>query len=300
MSIATRSVICAAVLVVILVGCGERPDGPVVLSTKHWAPGQQVWYRIEVVDSVYGPDEAIERKKVQKGVRFRIIDTTSHGTIEWDEYILMDVNDTISAQNTQEWLPMYRFVYRCSVDGDIEQVVNYSEVKATIDSMVATYNAQLENVDMDLVERITRSIMDSTRVMTSLLSEATLLHRLFNLNLNGIDTLVSLSMQPATEQFHPYYLCRTSEAICNGNSVSIRGWSTSRQFEVSSELTTQVRHYLLDSWNSPEITGHEEMTACFDTLRSLPTYLLSRRVLNMGEHELVQRRLIFLEEEPKP
>lgn len=272
-----------------------------MLSTKHWAPGQQVWYRIEVVDSVYGPDEAYEKKKVEKVVQFKILDTTSHSTVEWEEYVLMDVSDRSSTHSAQEWVPMYRFVYRCGQDGDITHVVNYPEVKANMDTLIATYIAQLEGDDLELVARITHFFMDSAWVMTSLLNEATLLHRLFNLHLNGTDTLISMSMQPATEELQPYYFCQASDAICHEGSVSLRGWGSSGSVDLKAFLTEHVGRWdQIDSLSLPNASGREEMSACFDTLRSLPTYLSFRRMMNVGEHMLVQQRLIFLEEEFKP
>ena len=51
-------------------------------------PGRSL-YLIEVIDSVYGMDEAYEKKKVNKSVQFKILDTTdvelSNGTVRIDE-----------------------------------------------------------------------------------------------------------------------------------------------------------------------------------------------------------------------
>ena len=300
MNVSLRTLGHTALMVLVFIGCGKRNDGPVVLSTKHWAPGQEAWYLIEVIDSVYGMDEAYEKKKVNKSVQFKILDTTDHGTIEWNEYVLMNVSDSTSTSNDLEWVLMYQFVYRCNEHGDIIHVLNYSDVKAYIDTMISTYIDQFEGEDRELVDRVARSFADSTWVMTSLLNEATLLHRLFSLDLHGTDTLVSFSMQPASEDLQPYYLCQTPNAICHEGNVSVKGWGSCGSVDLNAFMTERIGEWdRIDRLDLPVAVGHEEMTACFDTLRSLPTYLSFRRVMSIEEKELVQRRLIFIQEEPK-
>lgn len=300
MSVIFRPLIFTALALLVLAGCGNRSDAPVVLNTKHWAPGQQVWYRIEVVDSVYEEEEAYQRKKGDKTVRFSIIDTAGGATIEWLEYHLFDHQDTGTAASRSEWVLMYRIVYRCDVDGEIASILNYPEVKAQVDTLTTAYLSQIEFDDKEAVNKLYSAFTDSAWVMTRLLSEATLLHRLFDLSFHETDTLVTFSVQPPSEEYLSYYLCLTPNAICPDGSVSLKGWSSATSIDLNAFLTERMGQWdRIDSLNPLESSGREEMTACFDTLRSLPTYLLYRRVMNMDGQELMQRRLIFLEEGSK-
>lgn len=281
-------------------GCNTG-SSPVLFNTQHWEPGLEVWYRIEVTDSVLGPDNVTERKKSDKAIRFSIIDTTDGATIEWLELHLLERldKDTASFEDQREWVPAYRIVYRCNRAGSIVSVLNYPEVKANADTLIAIYLDQINVGNDEDVQRFTSTLMDSTSLMTSLLRDADLLHRLFGFRLTKEDTLELFTVQVASDtMLQPYKLYLTNNAICGSGIPSLKGLGDLGNMNIGSFLTERFGQWApIDSLKIPMATGQEEMTACFDTTRSLPTYLSFKRKMALGDQELVQRVLIFLQNE---
>lgn len=255
----------------------------------------EVWYRIEALDSVYSTGEALERRRTDKAIRYSIIDTTGGATIEWLEYHLLEYSDTSLAHEPSEWVPMYRIVYRCDDDGTISSVVNYPEIKAQVDTLINTYISQMPGPDIELAHRIANGFMDSSWVMTSLLREAELIHRSFGLTFVGLDTLSTFSLQEYSERWlQPYFMIRTNDLICQDENISYRGWGDVGTMDLKSFLNQRLGQLeRIDTMAIPQANGQELMIACFDTLRSLPTYLDVQRRFEMEEVELVQRVVIY-------
>ena len=131
--------------------------------------------------------------------------------------------------------------------------------------------------------------------MTSLLREAELIHRPYGLSFTVGDTLDMLSLHVHSEErLHPYFMTITEDPICQGGSVSFRGWGDAGTVDLKSFLNERLGQWgQMDTMDIPQATGQEEMTVCFDTLRSLPTYLNMQRRFLIGEADLVQRVIIY-------
>lgn len=295
MSSGTRSGLHLIIAILLVTTCSIGPGRPIELHNGKWVPGMVTWFRIGSTDSVYTPDSSYLKKKIDKAIRFSITDTAGGTTIEWLEYQLLERSDTSSTAGPTEWVPMYRIVYRCDPDGNISSVVNYGEVKAQMDTLLNTYISQLSSSDAQLAQRIVQGFMDSSWVMTSLLREAELIHRPYGLSFTVGDTLDMLSLHVHSEErLHPYFMTITKDPICQGGSVSFRSWGDAGTVDLKSFLNERLGQWgQMDTMAIPQATGQEEMTVCFDTLRSLPTYLNMQRRFLIGEADLVQRVIIY-------
>ena len=286
------------IAIALATACRTAPVRHTELNNGNWVPGMVTWYRIVSTDSVHTPGSSYLKRKTDKVIRFSIIDTAGGTTIEWLEYQLLERLDTSSSAAPTEWVPMYRIVYQCDPDGNITSVVNYAEVKAQVDTLLNAYISLLSSSDDQLAQRIVLGFMDSSWVMTSLLRDAELIHRPYGLSFTGLDTLAMLSLHVHSEErLHPYYMTLTDDPICQAGSVSFRGWGNAGTVDLSAFLNDRLGHLdQLDTLDIPEATGQEEMTVCFDTLRSLLTYLSMQRRFLFREADLVQRVIVFEDE----
>ena len=250
---------------------------------------------IEETDSVISDDLREQRKQLQAAVHFTVLDTVDGFTIEWNEQHLLSIPDSSGIQDHPEWVPLYRIIYHCDRDGMIDSVVNYKEVRSVIDPLIANYVEQAGLGDDPRVKAILPYFMDSTRMMTRLLTNAGLIHRMYGITLTEGDTsklsLYSPYSDPTTTD---YSIVLDKTPLCSQNYVGVKSWSEPVIINIKDVLPGEVMGLTdLAGFEHVKATGTENMTVCFDPKRSLVTYLDFQRNVQMDTLTCQQRVLIY-------
>lgn len=283
------------------VGCTDREtkSGSVAFVMKNWNQNDQHWFSIHLVDSVIGVDSNYVKRRADKAIRFTVLDMVDGATVEWLEMHLMTplIDTSGPWSDEREWVQTFRIVYHCDPEGSIDRILNYPEVREASNAMIATYIDQIGMSMTDpVVDQIVSGFSDSAWVVSRLMSEASLIHALFGIELTHGDTLETLTWQQYSEErVVPYLITLNDDPFCREGEISIKGWGGTGNMDLRSFLSEKTGPWpLLDTVDLPMVQGEESMEVCFDTSLSLPNYLLHARSVTIDNSLLAQRVTIEL------
>ena len=279
---------------VVASGCSDHSDS-ISFSPRKLKLGTSVVFMIQQTDSVLSDNLLEQRKHLQKGIHFTVIDTVDGFTIEWNEQHLLSTPDSLNIQNNAEWVPFYRIIYHCDREGMIDNVVNYQEVRSVVDPLVAMYIEQTGMADDPRIETFLSYFMDSTRLMTRLLTDAELIHRLYGITVADGDTAEFISYSPYTDPtMTAYTVVLDKSPMCSKEYVGVKSWSEPVSTNLKDVLPVELMDLKqLSALELPKAISIERLSACFDPERSLVTYLDFQRRMQMDTVTLVQRILVY-------
>ncbi len=282
-----------ASILFIISGCSEPKEE--VSFDARLAKGTTLLFLIEETDSTIGPHTQEQRRHVEKAVHFTVVDTVDGFTIEWNEQHLLKRLDSTDANGAvQEWVPYCRIVYHSDQLGAIDKVLNYDEIRSTIDPLIELYIGQVGLADDPRVKQVMPALLDSSWVISRLLANAQLLHRLYGTSLSAKDTTHLLTFTPnVTPEMADYFMILENSTLCR-NTIGVRGWSSPVTVDLNDHLSSMIKEdEAVRSLDIPKAQATERMTACFDQQRSMATYLDFERRIQMDTVTMVQRVLIY-------
>jgi len=268
------------------------------LDPSNLKKGVTVLFMVEETDSVISEHVQQRRRSLLKAIHFTVLDTVDGTTIEWNEQHFLerlDSNDVYGP--ARDWAPYCRLVYQCDKSGAINKVLNYEEVRSTIDPLIEHY-LQLTGVAVDpRFKTAMPAMLDSAWVISRLLANAELLHRSYGITLSPCDTTKLSSYTPyTTPEFAEYHIVLQPSALCE-NNVGIKSWSDPIRVDLNKFLLdrTLVSEERIDT-TIPSAISVENMDACFDQQRTIMTYMNFERRMRWDTVEFVQRVLLFEQE----
>lgn len=281
-------------LLLIASGCSE-PKEEVLLDARNLEKGMTLLFLIQETDSTIGPNTREQRQRSEKAVYFTVVDTVDGFTIEWNEQHLLDRLDSTDANGAvQEWVSYCRIVYHSDELGAIDKVLNYEEIRSSIDPLIEHYIEQVGLADDPRVKEAMPALLDSAWVISRLLANAELLHRLYGTSLSATDTTRLLSFTPSTDPaMAEYFMILDRSPLCQ-NAIGVKGWSTTVTVDLNDHLSSMFNDdKAARSLSIPSAQASERMVACFDQQRGLAIYLDFERRMQMDTATLVQRVLIY-------
>lgn len=261
-------------ILLMLTAC-QRTE-PIYITAEHWATGDTTWFEINHIDSVFSNDSSQLRRSSYKAVRLVVLSVDPQPRLEWQEFMLDSIVDPMGIQASDTyWYPAMRIEYSCNLEGNVQDLLNFSELHTYMDTMTQRYLDLVPSITNEQRELVRGVFLDSTWILARSMSDVDLFHRCYGYDIaSGTDhgRLIKQDLGLGPVDFTTS-LSNTS--ICDEPGViGISGTMKTDSASIGSLMgSIQGLSSFVDSLGVSYMAADIRFTVCFDKSYSLPSYV---------------------------